>query len=121
MLMRKIGVLLLIFAVFLLISCASEPTGEMVKIKEWSGTGIKKTEPFTINHSPWAISWVNAPESKLNIFQLYIYGVNNSYIDVAVNSMNKETDITYIYQTGTFYLQTNAVFTKWIIEVWAME
>ena len=121
MLTRKLGVLLLIFATFLLISCASEPTGELVKIKEWSGTGIKKTEPFTINHSPWAISWANIPEDKLNIFQLYVYGVNNNFMDVAVNSMKNETDITYIYKTGTFYLQTNAIFTKWIIEVWAYQ
>ena len=96
-------------------------------IKEWSGTGIKTTEPFTINSKPWAISWANNPTliggESMGILQIMVYNIKNPDIPVtlAANTMEKGSDTSYIYETGTFYLTVNAANTQWTVQVWAIQ
>jgi len=94
-------------------------------IKEWSGTGIKTTEPFTIKEQPWIIQWEHEPVimegQSMGILQIMVYETKNPDIPItlAANSMEKGSDISYIYETGEFYLTINAANTNWSVKVLA--
>ena len=96
-------------------------------IKEWTGNGIKTTEPFTIISRPWVISWANNPElfdgQSMGILQIMVYSTENPDfpVTIAVNSMEKGSDTSYVYETGTFYLTINAANTQWAVQVWAVQ
>ena len=98
------------------------PTKEPEVIKEWSGTGVKTTEPFTITNKPWQINWSHNPlimdGQSMGILQIYVYSTSDDMlIALAANSMQSESDTSYVYDTGTFYLTINAVNTDWNVKV----
>lgn len=109
-----------------------EPTPEPEKklepqtISQWEGTGIKTTEPFTIDYAPWCVVWTHVPEmidgESMGILQIMVYDIGNPDFPItwAANSMTEEGDTSYIYQVGTFYLTINAANTYWIVAVMAM-
>ncbi|MDO9579703.1 MAG: hypothetical protein Q7J06_03920 [Bacteroidales bacterium] len=124
--MKRILLPILVIGVVLLGGCGApsetpSPTpttqAEPQLIKEWRGTGIKTTEPFTINSKPWVISWANNPTlidgQSMGILQIMVYNTKNPDIPTALaaNSMEKGSDTSYIYETGTFYLTINAANT----------
>ena len=96
-------------------------------IKEWSGNGIKTTEPFTIENKPWAITWAHEPKmidgQSMGIFQIMVYRVSEPDfpITLAANSMERGADSSYIYETGQFFLTMNAANTNWKVQVIARQ
>ena len=85
------------------------------KVKSWSGSGTKNTEPFEITSNQWRINWVNPTQD--NLLQVMVYKTGSEIADtVAVNTMDKGSDSSYIYKKGSFYLSINAT-GKWKIEV----
>jgi len=104
-------------------SATSEP--ELILINNWSGTGIKTTESFSISKSPWNIVWTNNPETyegqSVGTLQIMVYSTEVPDIPIAfaANTQKEETDITYIYETGTFYLTVLAANTDWEVSVFA--
>ena len=129
--MKRLSLSILVLGVLLLSACgaSSTPTKqvELQLIKEWSGTGIKTTEPFTITSKPWAISWANNPKviggQSMGILQIMVYNTKNPdlLVALAANSMERGSDSSYIYDTGTFYLTINAANTQWTVQVWASQ
>ena len=99
---------------------------EPVMIKEWTGRGIKTTEPFAIDKKPWVIAWAHDPMvvngQSMGIFQIYVMSTgSNIPVAVAANSMEKDSDSSYVYETGMFYLEINAANTAWRVQVHAIE
>lgn len=93
-------------------------------IKEWSGSGIKTTEPFTITNKPWQINWSHNPlivdNQSIGLLQIFVYSTSNDMIiAVAANSPKAESDTSYIYDVGGFYLMINAANTDWNVRVFA--
>jgi hypothetical protein len=132
--MKRILLPILVIELLLLGACGTpsetpSPTpttqAELQLIKEWTGTGIKTTEPFTINSKPWAISWANNPTliggQSMGILQIMVYNTRNPNIlaSLAANSTERGSDTSYVYETGTFYLTINAANTQWVVQVWA--
>ncbi len=82
-------------------------------IKNWSGDGIKNTEPFTITSTPWKLRWNN----KGALLQAMLYNPKSGdFLDIVVNTSNKGIGETYIYKSGTFYLGISAI-GAWEIEI----
>jgi len=139
--MKRILLPILVMGIFLVSACGAPTTAPSTEtptpapakqdepqlIKEWTGTGIKTTEPFTINSKPWVISWANNPEiiggQSMGILQIMVYNTKNPDIPItlAANSMERESDTSYVYETGTFYLTINAGNTQWAVQVWASQ
>lgn len=87
------------------------------KIGSWKGTGIKNTEPFTITKVPWIIAWGNRSSQYGGILQIFVYRTNGELVNLVANTMQDESDISYIYEKGSFYLNINAANTNWVVEV----
>jgi hypothetical protein len=90
-------------------------------IGEWSGSGDKNTEPFTISKSPWTIEWEKHPTSQTeSLLQVFIYRPNaDLWLDYVQSGtgINFETDTGYIYKTGTFYLNISGLSCSWKVRV----
>lgn len=99
---------------------SSQPSEEEQKatwqeVKSWTGSGIKNTEPFEITGNQWRINWTNPTQNE--VLQIMVYRVGNEIVDtVAVNTMDKGSDTSYVYKNGSFYLSINAT-GNWEIEV----
>jgi len=105
----------------------TQQTLEPVKIKEWSGTGTKTTEAFTISGSQWAISWGFNPDSPTygvyaNFFSIETYKSGGTFpIDLTANIANTNqnlSDVSYIHQSGTFYLNITSMSGNWKVVVY---
>jgi hypothetical protein len=89
------------------------------KVKSWSGTGIKKTEPFTIIGDQWRINWKNkGGDFGGGILQVYVYKPGESFPEeLLANTTEVSSDSSYIYKKGTFYLDISSANTSWEIEL----
>jgi hypothetical protein len=94
-------------------------------LKQWSGNGIKTTEPFSIPNKPWSIKWSSNPVilngQSAGMLQIMVYDTKNPNLPVtlAANTNVQSSDTSYVYQSGEFYLTINAANTDWKVEVWA--
>ncbi|KKM77650.1 hypothetical protein LCGC14_1367810 [marine sediment metagenome] len=84
------------------------------KIASWRGSGIKTTKPFTITKSPWVIAWSNSGGGYLSIFASK---ANGRIVSMAANTMKDGKDVSYVYETGTFYLEINGS-KDWTVKVY---
>ena len=88
-------------------------------VKSWSGTGAKKTEPFTISGKQWRINWSNKDTSGIGsaLLQVMVYRPGGSLpLEIPVNTTQEGSDTSYVYQSGEFYLQINPM-GSWKITV----
>ena len=98
---------------------ASQP----VSVANWSGSGIKTTDSFTITGSKWDIQWSSNPEmmngTSVGMLQVYVYNVNNTSLPITIvaNTSEQTSDDSYIYQRGTFYLTISGANTTWTVNV----
>ena len=129
--MRRVLIISIILAAMLLSACgpATTPTPTLTPLPiEWGGvvgTGrTMTTERFTINRKPWAIQWMSNPQPHAqaeasSVFQIYVYDAKNPTIVMALaaDTMEKGADTYYINETGTFYLNIDALNTYWEVTV----
>ena len=126
--MKRILLSILIIGVLLLSACAA-PASPMTRVEpelilKWSGDSVKTTEPFTINNAPWVISWANNPKlyygRSMGSLQIMVYNAKNPDVPIALaaNLVERGSATSYIYETGTFYLDIVAANTKWAVHVW---
>lgn len=80
-------------------------------IAEYSGNGIQTTRPFTTNDS-WEVCW----DAKGDIFQIYLYKEDGSFIDILANQLGTGKGSSYQPQKGRFYFKVNAL-GEWMIKV----
>ena len=71
----------------------------------WQGSGLKNTEPFYIS-SPWFIRWKfkSGEHGNLTVAAHRIVDGKMDDVTYAVNANKSGSDISWIYDTGTFYL-----------------
>jgi len=104
-----------------------EEEADLILVKSWSGTGIKTTEPFTIQEKPWIVNWVNDPEimggQSVGMLQIMVFSEDDPDIpiDIVANTQEAGTDTSYIYEVGTFFLTMNAANTSWGVYVFKPE
>ena len=96
-----------------------EPTPEAeqwVEIKRWEGSGLKTTEPFTIQGDQWRTVWTNHQGDS--IFQIMLYRDGDLYLGqpLLANTTEKGSDTSYVYDGGTFHLVINAI-SQWTVIV----
>ena len=94
-------------------------------IKEWSGSGIKSTETFSIPpYIPgnWTISWGTAPINKFGgVFQIYVYKTDGTLVDIVANVTEKNIDSTVMRSgPGNYYLKINSANMRYSISVWTI-
>jgi hypothetical protein len=73
-------------------------------IKEWHGTGTKKTEPFSISKTPWVIEWKLEKGEYAQFLGVTLYDTAGKYVDLVANSTTPGSESSFIYQKGDFYL-----------------
>ncbi len=104
----------------------AKSTLEPQVVAEWSGSGTKTTQPFTITEAPWAVSWAFNPDPPLygmyaNLFQIYVHkAYDRMYMELPANIFNVSkgtADSSYIYDTGVFYLSISSMSGTWSIKV----
>ncbi len=90
------------------------------KVKSWSGTGIKNTEPFTITGKQWRVVWSIKDTTGYGaaILQVYVKkpGVK-LFNHILVNITGTASDVTYFYESGEFYLEIYGGNGDWSISV----
>ena len=74
-------------------------------VKSWKGNGLKNTEPFTINSDEWRIIWTN----KGMLLQIFVNAKNGSFFDLAANTTESGSDVSYFYKPGEYYLTINGI------------
>ena len=94
-----------------------EPEQRTKKVASWKGSGQKTTEPFRITKTPWAVIWSSNPGQYGGFLSISVHKTNGELVSLAANTTEKTSDVSYVYETGTFYLGINAANTKWVIEV----
>ena len=96
-------------------------SGSWHYVTSFSGQGDKTTDSFKITGSKWRIKWnytTNYPEYAT--FSIFIYpkGETVSYIDFVDASGAGKSDVSYIYQSGEFYLKIIAAnLESWQITI----
>ena len=104
-----------------------EQTLQPTLIDEWTGTGSKNTQSFTMSGSQWAISWTFNPKPPTygvyaNYFSIEVYKPGSSFpIELVANIANTtsgESDISYIHTSGSFYLAISSLEGNWAIKVY---
>jgi len=96
-------------------------SGSWHYITSFSGQGDKTTDSFKITSSKWRIKWsytTNYPEYAM--FSIFIYpkGETVSYIDFIDASGASKSDVSYVYQSGEFYLKIiTANLESWQITI----
>lgn len=89
----------------------SQEKPEWSYVISWKGNGAKTTESLRVKKS-WRIKWKNLGD----ILQVYVHNLNGDFIALPVNTLEKGEDISYIYETGEFYLTINAL-GRWEVEI----
>jgi len=98
-------------------------TPDLILVNSWSGSGMKTTEPFTIDKIPWNIVWSSNPKmnegQSVGMLQVLVYNTNSPDVPVAIvaNTMENTSDTSFVYETGEFYLTMNAANTSWEVTV----
>lgn len=126
--MKKILLISLLIFTLILTGCSSSPKTLSPKvIREWSGRDTKTTESFNISANQWAVSWVFQPSSptfgiSANYFSIIVYESGNpipvSMVANIANADSNRSDISYIHQSGNFYLMITAFEGRWAINVY---
>lgn len=80
-------------------------------VKEWSGSGIKTTETFTIRDRQWRIHWTGS-----DLIQIFVYTESGDMAGLAANVVNGGSDVSYQRGAGDYYLTINASGT-WRVKV----
>lgn len=77
---------------------------EWSRVVSWKGNGMKTTEPFEVK-KPWRIEWKNLG----SVLQIYVYNLNGDLVALPVNTLEQGEDVSYVYETGEFYLTISAM------------
>ena len=96
-----------------------EPVGKVKwrTVKTWRGTGLKKTEQFTIKSETWRVRWrLSKGDMNLQLMQVMMYEAGSDMPDFLVNTDKPGSDISYVHRSGTFRLEINAM-GSWQIAV----
>lgn len=119
---KKVAPLILAIVMLLLPACGVPTTNPVpVFMKEWSGTGTKITETFTAR-APWAIEWEYTCEqmddTDVGLFVVHVYREGENFPIAAVGPAANQsgTDISYIHQSGNFYLEIISSFGSWNVK-----
>lgn len=101
---------------------ASKPKAEKWRqVKSWSGSGIKKTEPFTITGDKWRVEWsFNATGDFCGICQIMVERpVEDLPEELVANVANEKSggDVSYVYKSGEFVLNMNCANVRWKVTV----
>lgn len=83
-------------------------------IKEYSGSGMQTTRPFTVN-TAWEIQW-EAKAGDFVLFQIYLYDGSGSLVDIVANQSDPGKGSYYSPKGGEYYLNINAV-ADWEIKI----
>ena len=122
---------LIIGLVLLLVGCSGASTTKEASgtvaytpaepvVLTWSGNGVKNTETFTITNSPFTVSYSFMPDYMANLFSITVTNVNGGeshLIANIVNNTSEKSDMSYVYDKGTFYLEIMAVSGSYNISV----
>lgn len=90
--------------------------GQWVKVTEWRGNGIKRTETFTVGRE-WAVEWATQPDHFEGTFSVLAYHTNGEMGPLLANLMGSGHDTSYVYESGTFFLEINST-QPWHVTVW---
>ena len=115
----------LIVAVVLIVMGAAgvarpEPaSARWVQVCKTSGTGIKKTRPFTLNGGEQKVVFtVKASQPKYMIFQIYVTKVGAGFPSDIVQTQKTGTRTSYLYLgSGRWYLEMNTANCSWVVKV----
>lgn len=101
----------------------TSPSTEPGLIKSWLGNDTKKTETFTITRDSWEIRWSSDPQvtggNNEALFQVFVHDIKlGSFpVDIAANTQKKGSGTYTVRRAGQFFLQIDAMNTKWTVEV----
>lgn len=87
-----------------------------VAVKEWTGSGIKDTEKFTVGNE-WRVDWDFTPGQFGGIIQIYIYDDANNLVGLAANTQSGGSDTSFQHKAGTFYLKISGANGQWKVGV----
>jgi hypothetical protein len=99
-------------------------------IQQWSARGNQTTGPFTIEDDLWVIAWTFQPDPAqygvaANAISVVLRKADNSgYRKLIINNANEPSQIsnqTYVYDSGTFYLEITSLFGSWAIGAYSIE
>ena len=93
-----------------------------VVVRRWSGTGDKTTEPFTVS-APWRVRWRCSPTgSSGGLFRISVDETNGCMVaswDAAEDRASQ--DVSYVYDSGSFYLDISVLWMSWEVTVEAQK
>jgi hypothetical protein len=96
-------------------STAAAGAKSFVAVKEWSGSGIKNTEDFTVAGDQWKIKWSNTAGG---IIQIFVYkSSDKSLVGLAANTQAAGDGESIQRGAGTYYLTINSANTNWKVTV----
>lgn len=99
-------------------AAAESRPAEWRRVKEWSGSGMKQTETFSVAGDEWRINWASKPDNPASIFAIYVYDEHGKVVNLAANVTGEGSDLSYIRSKGRhFYLQISAANTNWAVIV----
>lgn len=101
------------------ISLKSNNACESQIVASWQGSGMKNTDTFKVT-KPWLLKWHVIPgeleSSNLGISVMQISG-SESHPASSVSVDQPGPGESWIYESGTFYLEVTGPFCRWEISI----
>ena len=79
------------------------------EVATWKGKATKRTDLFHVPAAEWRITWKTKTQPFApGFFSVTIYDANGEYIGLVANILEEDSDSSYMYGSGSFYLDINS-------------
>lgn len=80
------------------------------KVISWEGKSSKNTETFHISSDEWRIRWSTKTGEYGDMnFIVLVYKANDTLLDVAINTIGENSDVSYMRGSGNYYLSIDTL------------
>lgn len=87
-------------------------------VANWSGSGMKETESFTVASREWRVVWSSKAGDTPGLLQIYVYNDQDELVSLAANQMGAGKDVSHVRSgPGRHYLKINSANVTWAVVV----
>jgi hypothetical protein len=91
------------------------------EVQTFTGTGIKKTQPFTVTSDTWRLRYdfqSSTPDQQSSSFDMSVYKTGNTIPESVISLERPGSDTTYVNAgAGTYYLSIGSANATWTVTV----
>lgn len=94
-----------------------EPTWH--RVASFSGSSAKNTETFYVPGGQWRLRWQGQSDNAYGfmVLQVFVNRANGDMVGLGVNTNTPGSDVSYFYESGSFWMQINSAGCQYSLVV----